>query len=202
MTQAPRMEFWFEFASTYSYPAAMRAPALCAEAGVTLVWRPFLLGPVFAHYGMQDSPFNLNPVKGAYMWQDMARLCAAQGLPLRKPSVFPRGSLLGARLITAFPDAPWTSQVVQALYHANFAEDADIGQDAAVRDLLTDAGLDPDPLLQAATAPETKARLRAATEEAIDRGLFGAPSMTVGGALYWGNDRLEAAIADAAQVNR
>ncbi len=70
---AAPLEFWFEFASTYSYPAAMRIGALCATAGVPLRWRPFLLGPLFAAQGWRDSPFNLFPAKGAYMWRDLAR---------------------------------------------------------------------------------------------------------------------------------
>ena len=90
-------EFWFELASTYSYPAAMRVEALARAAGVPLRWRAFLLGPIFAAQGWNASPFNIYPVKGRYMWRDLARLCAAEGLPLRQPSAFPRGSLLAAQ---------------------------------------------------------------------------------------------------------
>ncbi len=72
------LEFWFEFASTYSYPAAMRVEALCTTARVALRWRPFLLGPLFAAQGWRDSPFNLYPAKGAYMWRDLARVCAGE----------------------------------------------------------------------------------------------------------------------------
>ena len=101
------LEFWFEFASTYSYPAAMRVEAACAQAGVPLVWRSFLLGPVVAAQGMSDSPFNLYPVKGAYMWRDMERICADAGLVFHKPSDFPRGSILAARVSAA---SSWRSR--------------------------------------------------------------------------------------------
>ncbi len=100
-TAPAELEFWFEFASTYSYPAAERVVAAAVEAGAVLRWMPFLLGPIFAAQGWKDSPFNLYPAKGAYMWRDLERLCAAQGLPFQRPSVFPRGGLLAARVATA-----------------------------------------------------------------------------------------------------
>jgi 2-hydroxychromene-2-carboxylate isomerase len=87
MTQA---EFWYEFASSYSYPAAMRVEALATERGVALVWRPFLLGPLFAGQGWRDSPFNLYPAKGRYMWRDIERICGALGLPLTRPDPLSR----------------------------------------------------------------------------------------------------------------
>ena len=67
----PKLEFWYEFASTYSYPAAMGIEALAETAGVEVVWRPFLLGPIFGEQGWNDSPFNIYPAKGRYMWRDM-----------------------------------------------------------------------------------------------------------------------------------
>ncbi len=79
-------EFWCEFASTYSYPAASRFDALAAARNFSLAWRPFLLGPIFAAYGWRDSPFNIYPSKGRYMWRDMERVCDALGLPLKRPA--------------------------------------------------------------------------------------------------------------------
>jgi len=86
------VEFWFEFASTYSYPAAMRVEARARAAGVTVEWQPLLLGPIFQAQGWNDSPFNIYPAKGRYMWRDLERVCTGLGLPLRRPSRFPRGS--------------------------------------------------------------------------------------------------------------
>ncbi|WP_299201444.1 2-hydroxychromene-2-carboxylate isomerase [uncultured Tateyamaria sp.] len=191
------LEFWFEFASTYSYLSAARIEDACAKAGVPLVWRSFLLGPVFGAQGMTDSPFNMFPVKGAYMWTDIARCCSDLGLPFAKPSSFPRGSLLAARIAAANADAPWVGAFVRAVYHANFAEDRDVSDDDVIATLLNEIGLDAAPVLAAATAPEGKALLRRATEEALERGVFGAPSFVVDGALFWGNDRLEQALAHA-----
>lgn len=191
------VEFWFEFASTYSYLSAARIEAACAEAAVPLVWRPFLLGPIFGAQGMTDSPFKMFPVKGAYMWTDMERCCADLGLPFRKPSSFPRGSLLAARVAAAHADAPWAGDFVRAVYHANFADDRDIANDDVIAALLSEIGQDAQAVTAAAIAPEGKAALRTATEEAQAQGLFGAPSFVVDGALFWGNDRLEQALRHA-----
>src|SRR5580698_1041642 len=97
MTMRPVLDFWFDFASTYSYPAAMRAEQLGATCGVALNWRPFLLGPIFVAQGWDNSPFNLFPRKGRYMWRDLERICARENLPLRRPATFPQNSLLAAR---------------------------------------------------------------------------------------------------------
>jgi len=188
------LEVWFEFASTYSYPAVMRAEAACASRGVDLVWRPFLLGPVFAGLGMADSPFNLNPVKGAYMWRDLERVCAAQGIPFTRQSQFPRGSLLATRIATAFADADWVGDFIRAVFAANFGADADIARDEVILDLVRQVGQDPEAILAAATTPEAKLAVRTQTEAAQAKGLFGAPSFVVGDEMFWGNDRLEAAL--------
>ncbi|MGB6906799.1 MAG: DsbA family protein, partial [Methyloceanibacter sp.] len=82
MSSVPGIEFWYEFASTYSYPAAMRVETLAKEAGVELRWRPFLLGPIFKAFGWDDSPFNIFAAKGKHMWRDLERVCAADGLAL------------------------------------------------------------------------------------------------------------------------
>jgi hypothetical protein len=92
------VDFWYEFASTYSYPAATRIDSLAAERDVAVRWRPFLLGPIFAQAGWRDSPFNIYPAKGRYMWRDMERVCGALGLPLTRPEPFPQNSLLAARV--------------------------------------------------------------------------------------------------------
>lgn len=191
----PPLELWFELASTYSYPAAMRIGGLAAAAGVPVRWRVFLLGPIFAAQGWRDSPFNIYPVKGRYMWRDLERICAAEGIPLCRPSVFPRNSLLAARVICAAGEAPWVPELVRRIYRANFAEDRDIADAAVLGAILADLGQAPGPWLAAAERAEVKAQLRAQTEEAARRGLCGAPSFTIGDEVFWGNDRLEAALA-------
>src|SRR5262249_44286483 len=130
------VEFWFEFASTYSYPAAMRIEGLAAQAGATLQWCPFLLGPIFREQGWDNSPFNIYPAKGRYMWRDLQRICARQAIPFRKPAVFPRNGLLAARIACEFADAEWIGAFVRAVYTANFAADQDVSDVAVLESLL------------------------------------------------------------------
>jgi 2-hydroxychromene-2-carboxylate isomerase len=195
------IEFWYEFGSTYSYPAAMRVENLAAEAGVNLRWRPFLLGPIFQTLGWNDSPFNIFPAKGRYMWRDLTRVCAAEGLPLKLPPVkFPQNGLKAARLALVGETEGWTPAFTRAVFTANYAEQKDISDEATLCAILGTLGVDAEAALAAAGSPETKQALRTQNEEAVARGLFGAPSFTVGDELFWGNDRLEEALAWAMRV--
>jgi 2-hydroxychromene-2-carboxylate isomerase len=173
------VEFWFEFASTYSYPAAARIEALAKAAGVKIAWRPFLLGPIFKAQGWNDSPFNLYPAKGRYMWRDLERICAGLRLPLKRPSVFPRSGLLAARLACRFAAEPWLPAFVRQVYAANFAEDRDISDPDVIAAVLERIG-QPASHVAAGEAPEAKAALRANTERAQALGIFGAPSFVAG----------------------
>ncbi len=192
----PSIAFWYEFASTYSYPAAMRIEALAEEAGVELRWKPFLLGPIFKAFGWNDSPFNIFVAKGKYMWRDLTRVCAADGLPLKLPPVnFPQNGLKAARLALVGESEGWIPGFTKAVFAANYAEQKDIGEDDTLAAILAGLGVDANSAFEAANAPANKAALKAQTDEAMTRGLFGAPSFTVGDELFWGNDRLEAALA-------
>ena len=190
------IEFWFEFASTYSYVGAMRIEQECERAGVALRWRPFLLGPLFTEQlGIQDSPFNVHPVRGRYMWRDLERLCRKHGLEWRKPSTFPRRSILPARAACALEGDPRQADCIRALFRANFAEDRDIDQPSVVAAALGGCGTDGEAVLARASSPEAKAALRANTERARASGIFGAPNCLVGSELFFGQDRIEDAIA-------
>ena len=190
------IEFWYEFASTYSYPAAMRVERMAEAAGVRVEWRPFLLGPLFhAQQGLTDSPFNAFPVKGQYMWRDMERVCAEEGLPLNHPSQFPRNSLLAARVAIAGLDEGWTPDFSRKVYEANFVADQDISSPEVLAPLIAEAGGAPDAVLEAAGSEAVKARLKDHVNQAKARGVFGSPSfITADGELFWGNDRLEQAL--------
>lgn len=195
------IEFWYEFASTYSYVAMERV----ARSEQPFLCRPFLLGPVFAAQGLHDSPFNVYPIKGRYMWQDMARLCAELGAPFRKPSQFPRGSLVATRVAVACAlTEPETQGFVPAfsrrIYRANFAEDRAIGEPSVVAEILSELGQDAQLWLERAQAPEVKEALKAQTTRAQELGIFGAPSFIVAGELFWGSDRFDQAVAWSARA--
>ena len=189
------VDFWFEFGSTYSYPAAMRIQTLAADLGVQISWRAFLLGPIFRDQGWNDSPFNLFPPKGRYMWRDLERICAAQHIPFRRPSEFPRNGLLAARVACRFADKPWLPDFVRGIYRANFEQDLDISAPPILAHCLTSLGQEADALLTEAQSPQSKEELRLQTEKASQLGIFGAPSFVVGRELFWGNDRLEDALS-------
>jgi 2-hydroxychromene-2-carboxylate isomerase len=189
------LTFWYEFASTYSWLAAERIEALAAAADIEVLWRPFLLGPIFAAQGWTSSPFNLYPAKGRNMWRDMERQCALMGLPpVKPPDPFPQNSLLAARFATALPPAA-RPKFSCAVYRAQFTQGQPITDRAVLTAILRDVGT-PAEMLAAAETVETKSMLRQATDAAQSLGIYGAPSFTTGsGELFWGNDRLEQAIA-------
>ena len=196
----PVLEFWYEFASTYSYLAVMRIEARAEEAGVALRWRPFLLGPIFAQQGWNTSPFNLYPAKGRHMWRDMERESEALGLPLTRPSPFPQNSLFAAR-IALIGQESWGPAFSRDLFRAEFGEGRSIAEADVMRAALEEAGQDPEAVFARAQADDVKAGLRRQNEDAIARGIFGAPSFVAAdGELFWGNDRLVRALAWARSI--
>lgn len=188
------IEFWYDFASTYSHISAQRIEGVASEAGLPVRWRPFLLGPIFHSQGWGTSPFNLYPVKGRYMWRDMERLSSLLHMKLRKPSPFPANSLLAARIALQGEAAGWIAPFTKAVFEAEFCEGANIADADVMRGILTDLDLRADPILERARSEEIRNRLKAQTETAQRLGLFGAPSFIVEGELFWGNDRLEEAV--------
>jgi len=191
----PAVDFWFDFASTYSYLSAMRIEALASRAGVAVTWKPFLLGPIFKAQGWDTSPFNIYPVKGRYMWRDLERLARGEGLALRRPATFPQFALTATRVGVAAAGEPWLADYCRALFAREYGEGGDITGEEAVAAALEAAGQKPVPWIEAARAPAVKQALRDRGEEAGRLGLFGAPSFAAGdGELFWGNDRLEAAL--------
>ena len=191
---ADTLEFWFEFASTYSYPAAARVEQLASAAGIPLVWKPVLLGPIFRAQGWNDSPFNIYPAKGRYMWRDLERVCAKHGLPLRRPTVFPRNGLLAARVACIASAEGWCGPFARAIYAANFAEDRDIADAGVVGGVIEALGRPARAVLERAQTAEVKDTLRGQTEAATALGIFGAPTCVARGDLFWGNDRVEDAL--------
>ena len=161
------MQFWFEFASTYSYPAAMRVGARARRRTSISCGDRFSLGPIFQAQGWNDSPFNVYPVKGRYMWRDLERICATRWRPVPAAVALSRAtSLLGARVACVGSAESWGPDFVRAVYRANFAEDREIGEPEVVAAILSELGVNASAVLTRAQSAEVKAALRANTEEA------------------------------------
>ena len=184
------LDFWFDFASTYSYPAAQRIGPLASGARVKVRFRPCLLGAIFQAGGGETSPCKLLEAQGRQ------RLCADLKLPFRRPEMFPQQSVLASRVALVGLPEKWGKNFCLALFRAEFAEGRRIDDPATIGEILTRLKVDPAPVLEAARSNELRVTLRTQTEEAQRLGIFGAPTfITPDGEMFWGNDRLERALS-------
>ena len=198
-TDPSTIEFWFEFGSNYSYLSVMRIENAAREKAVPIIWKPFLLGPIFRAMGMANSPFVLQKEKGAYVWRDMERQCRKYGLQWRQPSTFPRLGVVPSRVALIGADQPWIGAFCRRVMELNFVLDQDINQTDRLAPILKELGLSAGTILDQAQAEPMKQRLRDQTEQARCRGIFGAPTFFVGTEMYWGNDRLDDALLFASE---
>ncbi len=190
----PKFEFWFEFASTYSYLSVCRIEDLTLNESIDILWKPFLLGPTFSAQGWNTSPFNIYETKGKYMWRDIERLSQKYKIPFSKPSEFPRNGILAARVALAFEGESWVPEFTKKVFNSNFVEDKDISDEEVIGSILKILELNPHKIIEHAETQENKDKLRAQTQLSIDKAIFGAPSFVIGEEIFWGNDRLEDAI--------
>jgi 2-hydroxychromene-2-carboxylate isomerase len=191
---AATLDFFYDLASPYACLSALRIAALARAAEVALQYRPFLLGPIFRAEGLSDSPLNVFPLRGAYAAKDVSRRALRYGFEMRFPSTFPRHSVLASRVAVVALLEGWGEAFTEAVYRAEFQEDADISDAEVVGALVAKQRQTAERVLAAAQTPEVKAALRAQTEAAQSFGIFGAPSFLVEGELFWGDDRLEDAL--------
>lgn len=200
MTTSPEpvLDFWFEFGSNYSYLTLMRIEEAARGAGVRVRWKPFLLGPIFKELGWKEAPFVQQKEKGAYAWRDVERRAARYGLAFRRPSEFPRSSVLGSRIALLAAGEPWVGEFCRRITARNYVQDLEIASPEAALAALDGLVADPAAIIRAAGEDAAKAALRAQTEEARRLGIFGAPTFFAGGEMFWGDDRLEDAL-EAAQ---
>ena len=197
------VEFWFEFASSYSYLSVMRVETEAAQRGVSVIWRPFLLGPAFKAHGWDTSPFRVYPLKAKYMWRDMERRSAALGIEFNRPppdkmDTFPQFTVTAARIAIIGLDADWGKDFCRNVCRAEWVASANIADKALLAKLAVQAGA-PTNIMKLASHPDAKLKLRHQTERATKLKIFGAPSFTVGDELFWGDDRLEDALDWAAK---
>lgn len=192
-TEAPgkTVEFYFDVGSPAAYLAWTQLPRLCAEAGAELAWKPMLLGGVFQAIGNR-SPAEI-PGKGAYLMEDLKRHAARYGVPYLRNPDFPIHTLLLMRGATGLlmHEPARFGAYLDAVMRAMWVEPRNLNDPAEVAAVLQSAGFDAAAVLALATRQDVKDRLKAVTEEAVARGVFGAPTMFVGDAMFWGQDRLD-----------
>ena len=188
---AKTLEFFFDFGSPTSYLAHTQLPRMAAEAGAALVYRPMLLGGVFKATG-NASPVSV-PAKGRWMGDDIARWARRWGVPFAFNPHFPINTLTlmrgAAGLQLRQPEA--FGRYADAMFQAMWVAPRNLGDMAELADVLSQAGFDPAAFMALVADPEVKAGLVANTEEAVARGVFGAPTCFVGEAMFFGQDRLD-----------
>lgn len=188
---AEPIDFYFDFSSPYGYLASTQIDALAGKHGRTVTWRPFLLGAAFKTTGQR--PLTEQPLRGPYSLHDFHRSARLLGVPFKMPEPFPFPSLVACRAFywLADGDAAGAKKLARAVYAAAFADGRDVRSVEAVAALAAPLGIDPDALRAACDDPAVKDRLRAATEDAMARGVFGSPFFIVDGEPFWGHDRLQ-----------
>jgi len=179
----PTLEYFFDYVSPYTYVANSQVGKLDAEVS----YRPMLLGAVLQATG--NRPPREVPAKGRYLSLDLKRWAAHYGIPFDWPDSFPQKTVTALRLAIVASREGSFAKIHQPLFDAAWRDGRDLGDPAVLTDILATAGLDAAAMLQAAGQDDVKAELRANTEEAVERGVFGAPTFFVGDEMFFGNDR-------------
>jgi 2-hydroxychromene-2-carboxylate isomerase len=182
------VEFFWDAASAYTYLATTQVEAVAQRCGARIEWKPFLLGKVFEATGNR-MPASV-PAKAKHLFSDMQRWCAYYRIPLNIPKVFPVNSVLALRAGIAAGGQGKGAEFAKAVTGAYWAQGLDISQPEVVGNVARGVGLDPAALLAQTQEQAVKDQLRLNTDEAVKRGVFGAPTFFVGEEMFWGNDRL------------
>jgi len=189
------LEFWYSIGSTYSYLTIMRIGKLAEQAGVTLDWRPFSVREIMVE--MDNVPFAKKPIKAAYMWRDIERRAAGFNVPVKVPAPYPLTDFDRANRIAILArQEGWCDRYTLESYKRWFQQGIPAGSDACLAEVLPLLGQDVARILDAQATDDIGRAYSEATQEARDRGIFGAPSFVAGDSeLFWGDDRLEEALA-------
>lgn len=185
----PIIEFFWEPGSPYSYLAATQVEQIAQDTGAQIRWKPFLLGKVFEARGTK-LPASI-PAKAQYMFKDLARWAQQYRVPLGMPKVFPVHSLLASRCAIAAAELGHEAAAAKTILGTYWGQGQDISQPDVLTQAFDKAGLNGAAILARTQEASVKDQLKTNTEEALQRGVFGAPTMFVGDAMFWGNDRLD-----------
>ncbi|KAB0483747.1 2-hydroxychromene-2-carboxylate isomerase [Pseudomonas reinekei] len=185
------VEFYFDLGSPATYLAYTQLPKICEQTDSQLLYIPILLGGVFKATG-NASPATV-PAKGHYMFQDLDRFAKRYGVPLKFNPHFPINTLMLMRAVTAMqlrhPER--FLAFIDCLFKALWVDGRSLDEPATVGAVLTQNNFDPNEVLALTADEEVKAALKTNTEKAVQRGVFGAPSMFVNNQLFFGQDRLD-----------
>ena len=189
---AATVQLYYDFSSPNAYFTFVQLPPIAEKHGATIEYKPFLLGAVFKSLGTGMTPGMANPLKAHHNQRDMIRWAEKYSIPFRPPSRFPMNTVKALRLALAIAaDGKDHRAFADSVFRAYWAEDRDISDDAVLSELLSAQGLDAAAYLARTQDPAVKEQLRAATSEAEERGVFGAPVCIVGDEVFWGKDRLD-----------
>lgn len=194
------LDFWIEYGSTYTYLSVARIGRLAHASGVEVRWQPFFVMPIMAELGLNQGPFLPFPSKTAYMWRDIERRALRHSVAYSRPSTYPVNSLLTARIACIASAEGWCQPFTESVFRLHWTENVLVGSEENLHRALSGLGKDQSLLRSQAQSPEVKETLKKQTERAKSLGIFGAPSFTVRGELFWGDDRLEEAL-EWAKVN-
>jgi 2-hydroxychromene-2-carboxylate isomerase len=185
------IEFYFDFSSSYSYIGQYRLRRLAEEHGREIRWKPVALGAIFKALG--SAPHSPETPKGSYVWNDVERSAANAGLPYQWPSTFPFNSLMAARIFYYIADTEVAKaeEWARAVFDATYRQGRDCADPIELAAIANELGLDGQELLDAAEQDDVKQKLKQVTAEAMQRGVFGAPTFFVDGNMYWGADRID-----------
>ncbi len=188
------VDFWYSIGSTYSYLTVMRLTALAREADVTFRWRPFNVRHVMIE--QNNIPFKDKPVKTAYMWRDIERRAQGYGLRPRLPVPYPLSGLVLANQVAVLgAEEGWVEDYTRASYRRWFEAGLPAGEDPNLTGSLVEVGQDPARVIEEAHSDRIVERLAQETAEAMELGVFGSPTLAVGSEIFWGDDRVDDAIA-------
>lgn len=184
------IEFYFDFASPYAYLLSEQIEAVATKYGRSVKYRPTLLGVVFKHTG--GGPLTGIPIKGDYSRHDFARSARFAGVKYQQPDPFPVSTVNAARALLWLQGAGSAKSVsfVHTVFRAHFTQNRNIGEMPVLLEIADELGIDRDALAAAVQDPAIKDKLKAAVDESIKRGVFGAPFLFIDGEPFWGNDRL------------
>lgn len=194
MSGRDQIQFWFSIGSTYTYLTVARLPRVEAETGLSFEWRPFSVRAIMVE--QNNVPFRGKPIKSNYMWRDIERRAGTYGLPVKVPAPYPLKEFdLANRVAVLGVQEGWCAEYVQAAYRRWFVDGLEAGSEPNLAESIREAEQDPVRVIAAANSEVVRSAYEAATDEARDLNIFGSPTFNVGGEVFWGDDRLEDAVA-------